>query len=185
MTPFQENLYRLIQDCKQESNAFTSSQEDTGNEVTRLIKFAEEWDYKTKFENLQKTNEQLNAKLAQEKAEAETRAIRTVTRELIPIVDDLFLLHKLTEENVAINKTVKLLLVNFESFLRRHDGSIIKPKIGEAFNPTKHKAVAVVEVSVQCESAIEEVYRVGYMIKSHVLREAEVKVRCATKSALK
>lgn len=182
MTPFQENLYRLIQDCKQESNAFTSPQEDTGNEVTRLIKFAEEWDYRTKFENVQKANEQLNAKATQEKTEAETKAVRTVTKELIPIVDDLFLLLKLSGENASINKTVKLLLINFESFLRRHDGSFIRPKVGESLNPARHKAVSVVEVPYAVDSTIEEVYRVGYMIKNQVLREAEVKVRCSVKS---
>jgi len=179
MTPFQEELYRLIQDCKQESNAFTSAQEDTGNEVTRLIKFANEWDFKNKFETLQKAHEQLNAKLSLEKAEAETRTIRAITRELIPIVDDLFLLLKVSAETAAINKTVKLLLVNFESYLRRHEGGFIRPKIGEALNPTKHKAVAVVEVPLAVDSTIEEVYRIGYFIKNQVLREAEVKVRCA------
>lgn len=182
MKPFEEALYRLLQDCKQESNAFTSAQEDAGNEVTRLIKFAEEWDFKAKFENVNKANEQLNAKLAQEKAEAETRAIRAVTRELIPIVDDLFLLLKVSAEDAAINKTVKLLLVNFESYLRRHDGGFIRPKIGEALNPTKHKAVSVIEAPLAVTSTIEEVYRIGYMIKNQVLREAEVKVRCAVKS---
>jgi molecular chaperone GrpE (heat shock protein) len=182
MTPFQEELFRLIQDCKQESNAFTSSQEDAGNEITRLSKFSEEWDFKSKFENVQKINEQLNNKLAQEKIEAETRAIRTITKELIPIVDDLFLLLKVSAEDAAINKTVKLLLVNFESYLRRHDGAFIRPKIGEALNPIKHRAVAVVEAPLAVTSTIEEVYRIGYIIKNQVLREAEVKVRCAVKS---
>jgi len=183
MTPFQEELYRLLQDCKQESNAFTSAQEDAGNEITRLIKFSNAWDFKDKFENVNKANEQLNTKLAQEKAEAETRTIKSITRELIPIVDDLFLLLRVSSDNDAINKTVRLLLVNFEGYLKRHGGGFIRPKIGEALNPAKHKAVSVIEVPVHTGNTIEEVFRIGYYIENQVLREAEVKVKCAVKTA--
>lgn len=178
MTPFQEELYRLIQDCKLESNAFTSSQEDAGNEITRLMKFSTSWDFKDKYEAAKKENEELQAKLAAERASVEAKTIKNITQELIPIIDDLFLLLEVSSENLAIKKTVRLLLSNCEAFLRRHEGGIIKPKIGEALNPVKHKAVAVVETNVGVGTIIEEVFRVGYFVKNQVLREAEVKVRC-------
>lgn len=181
MTPFQEELYRLIQDCKTESNAFTSSQEDAGNEVTRLIKFSNDWDFKSNYVAAKKEIETLNTKLSAEKADAEIRTIRVITKELIPIIDDLFLLLKVAATNSSIEKTVKLLLVNFESYLRRHEGGFIRPKIGEALDPIRHKAVAVVEVPIHIGNTIEEIYRIGYYIKNQVLREAEVKVKCGAR----
>jgi len=184
MTPFQEELYRLIQDCKQQNNAFTSAHEDAGNEVTRLVKFSNEWDFKDKFENVNKANEQLTNRLSQEKSEAEARTVKNITRELIPIIDDLFLLLKVASDSAAISKTVKMLIINFETYLRRHNGGFIRPKIGEAFNPTKHKAVSVVGVAVHTGNTVEEIYRIGYFVENQVLREAEVKVKCAVSSAL-
>lgn len=180
MTPFQEELYRLIQDCKNENNAFTSSQEDAGNEITRLIKFSNDWDVREKFDNAQKELEILKNRFAAEKLEIEAKAIRSITKELIPIVDDLFLLLKVATGTSA-EKTIKLLILNFESYLQRHEGALIRPKIGEALDPVKHKAVAVVEAPVHVGSTVEEVYRVGYSIKKQVLREAEVKVKCGVR----
>jgi len=179
VTPFQEELYRLIQDCKNENNAFTSSQEDAANEITKLVQFANEWDYREKYLDLKKNNEGLAKALETEKVETETRTIKSITKELIPIVDDLFLLLKVANSESSIEKTVKLLLLNFENYLKRHEGGFIRPKIGEALNPIKHKAVSVVEVPVHAGNTVEEVYRIGYFIKNQVLREAEVKVKCA------
>lgn len=182
MTPFQEELYRLIQDCKLENNAFTSPQEDVGNEITKLVGFSNEWDFKEKYDTLKKDNDKLQAELQLFKVNSETKITKSITQEIVPIIDDLFLLLSVSKENPSIYKTIKLLLVNIEGFLRRHEGGIIRPKAGEVFDPLKHKAVSVVETSSGQGSTIEEVYRAGFFIKNTVLREAEVKVRCAIRN---
>lgn len=181
MTPFQEELFRLIQDCKKEATAFTSSEEDSGNEVNKIIKFSQKWDYKERYEKIIDEAKALNEKVERELKGATNTITKNLYKELTPIIDELFIASKMVEADSPIEKGIKIILNNLEKLLLRKDGCIIKPSIGEELNPIKHKAIAAEEVSGHIGNTISEVYRYGYSILGQVIREAEVKVKCGTK----
>jgi len=184
MTPFQEELYRLIQECKSESTAFTSSDEDASNEITKLIKFSQYWDYKDRFERVNNELKTLNDKYSIEKVDLENLTIKNLIKEWIPTIDDLYLLLRVSEKNTNVEKTIRLTLSNIEQFLMRRNGGIIFPKVNDEFDPVKHKAVSVFEDPEGRGNIIIEVFRPGYFVLGQVLREAEVKVRCGVKRSI-
>ena len=52
MTPFQKELQELIEECKKESTAFTSPEEDAANAMYRITKFSTaNWDFKKRYED--------------------------------------------------------------------------------------------------------------------------------------
>lgn len=178
MTPFQEELYRLIQDCKKQSNAFTTAEEDSGNEVSRIIKFSQKWDFKDQHDKLTTEMNSLNDKIMKELKVVNEKITRSIMKELAPIIDELFVLAKLIDPNSALDRGFKITLANLEKLLLRREGSIIRPRIGEEMDPIKHKAIAAEEVLGHTGNTISEVYRFGYSALGQVIREAEVKVKC-------
>lgn len=184
MTPFQEELYRLIQDIKKESNAFTSAAEDAGSETNKIIKFSQKWDFKEKFNDADKEKEDLKEKLAKDRQIIIEKITKSLVKELVPIIDELFTLSNFTASGSPVERGIKLTLSNFEKFLERRDGGIIKPNIGEVLNPKKHQAVSAEQDPSHYGNTISEVYRFGYYVLNQVVREAEVKVKCGVSEPL-
>lgn len=182
MTPFQEELYRLIQDSKKESSAFTSAAEDAGNETHKIIKFSQKWDYKDKYENLVKEKEQVEEKYSKDQQQIVDKVTKTLIKEVIPLIDELFTLYKFTSNGSPIERGIKLVLSNFEKFLKRRNGGIIRPNLGEDLDPIKHQAVSAEQDPKHHGNTISEVYRYGYFVMGQVVREAEVKVKCGVKN---
>ena len=56
MTPFQEDLYRLIQDVRNSTSPFTSAEEDAGSDVQLIVKFSNKWDFKGNYDIKKKTS---------------------------------------------------------------------------------------------------------------------------------
>jgi molecular chaperone GrpE (heat shock protein) len=180
MTPFQEELFRLIQDSKKESNAFTSSEEDSGNEVSKIVKFADKWDYKDRHDKLANELATLNDRIIKELKIVNEKITRSLLKELAPIIDELFVLSRLIESGSTMERGFKITLSNLEKLLHRHGGGIIRPTVGEEMSPVKHKAIAAEEAPGHNGNTISEVYRYGYSALGQVIREAEVKVKCGT-----
>jgi len=182
MTPFQEELYQLIQDAKKESNAFTTSDEDAGNATHKIIKFAQKWDYKSKYDNLEQEKNNLEAKYNKEKKEVVDKVTKDIVKELIPIIDEIVILAKFATEGSPLERGIKLTLSNFEKFLKRRDGGIIRPKLGQELDPVRHQAISAEHVTNHHGNTVSEIYRYGYFVLQQVIREAEVKVKCGIKS---
>jgi molecular chaperone GrpE len=183
MTPFQEELYRLIQEAKKESNAFTTSTEEAGNETHKIIKFAQKWDFKEKFEKLSIEKEALQSKYEKEQQQVVDKATKTLVKELVPIVDEILVLSKFAKEGSPVERGIKLVLSNFEKLLQRRKGGVIRPQIGQALDPIKHQAISAEQVPNHYGNTISEIYRFGYFVLGQVIREAEVKVKCGIKSS--
>lgn len=181
MTPFEEELFRLLQDSRKESNAFTTEEEDSGNDVNKIIRFARKWDYKEKFDQKIKEYEAQLTQANKEKLVVARKATKDLVKELIPIIDETFILAKFVEPGTAMDRGVKLMLNNMEEILIRRKGSIIRPIVGEELDPNRHKAISAEEVPGHVGNTIEEVYRYGYSVMGQIVREAEVKVKCGVK----
>lgn len=183
MTPFQEELYRLIQESKKESNAFTTPSEEAGNETHKIIKFSQRWDFKDKFEKLSEEKEQLQGKYEKEQQQVVDKTTKTLIKEILPVIDEVIILSKFTKEGSPLERGIKLVLSNFEKILQRRKGGVIRPQIGQALDPVKHQAVSAEQVPNHYGNTISEIYRYGYFILGQVIREAEVKVKCGIKSS--
>jgi molecular chaperone GrpE len=184
MTPFQEELYRLIQDLKQEASPFTSSAEDAGSETHKIIKFAQKWDFKEKHDLLSKEKEQMESKFTKEQQMVTDKLTKNLVKELVPIVDEVFILSKFTPEGTPLERGIKLMLTNIERFLKRRDGGIIRPTIGQELDPVRHQAISAEQVPNHHGNTISEIYRYGYYVMGQVVREAEVKVKCGIKNSV-
>lgn len=181
MTPFEEEIFRLVQDCRKESNAFTTADEDSGNDLNKIIRFARKWDYKDKFDQKVKEYESALTQANKEKLSIALKATKDLVKELIPILDGAYLLHTHVEAGTALERGVRLMITNMEDILTRRKGGIIKPTIGEDLDPEKHKAISAEEVRGHIGNTISEVYRYGYVVMGQIVREAEVKVKCGIK----
>jgi len=181
MTPFQEELYRLFQDARKETNAFTSAAEDQGGDLQKIVKFAEKWDFKSQHDKLAEEKTALQKKYDRDKLLIAKKATQYVIRELCPIIDQVFILQNNVEKNGPLDRGTLLMLENLERILTQRKGGIIRPKIGDELDPAKHKAIAAEEIAGHRGNTISEVCRYGYFVLGTVIREAEVKVRCGTK----
>ena len=182
MTPFQEELYRLLQSAKQESNAFTSPTEDAGNETHKIIKFSQKWDFKEKHEQLTAEKDTLETKFEKSKQHTVNTVTKSVVKELVPIIDELFTLSKHTTGATPLDRGLNIALTNLEKFLQRRQGGVIRPKIGEQLDPVRHQAVSAEQDPSHHGNSVSEVYRYGYYVMGKVIREAEVKVKCGVKN---
>jgi len=182
MTPFQEGLYRLIQDARKESNAFTTSEEDRGGDMQKIVKFSQQWDYKSKYDKLLEEYEDVKRQYERDKVLIAKKATQHVIKEIVPIMDQVFTLRFNVDEKSSLGRGTQLILDNLEQIFTRRKGGIIRPKIGDELDPKQHKAIAAEEVPGHRYNTIAEVYRYGYYILGAVIREAEVKVRCGTKT---
>lgn len=182
MTPFQEELYRLIQEAKKESNAFTTPTEEAGNETHKIIKFAQKWDFKDRFEKLSAEKEQLQSSYEKEQQSIIDKTTKILIKELIPIIDEVIILLKFAKEGSPLERGLKLVLSNFEKLLQRRKGGVIRPQIGQVLDPIKHQAISAEQVPNHYGNTISEIYRYGYFILGQVIREAEVKVKCGIKN---
>jgi len=182
MTPFQEELYTLIQETKRESTAFTSSSEDAGNDTHKIIKFAQKWDFKEKFENLSQEKDQLQSKYDKEQQQVIDKVTKTLVKELVPVIDEIIILAKFTKEGSPVERGIKVVLSNIEKLLQRRGGGVIRPLIGQVLDPVRHQAISAEQVPNHYGNTISEIYRYGYFVLGQVIREAEVKVKCGIKA---
>lgn len=178
MTPFQEELYRLLQDTRKGVDPFATHDEDAATDIQRIVGFSEKWDCKSQLEKLQQ-----DLKLAQEKAELDkksgmTKVVKALIKEVVPIIDEIFLLQNFVDRGSPIDKGLQIILANFEKYLANKEGGIIRPQVGEDLDPSKHKAVSAEEVVGHRGNTISQVYRYGYFVLNQIVREAEVKVTC-------
>lgn len=182
MTPFQEELYELIQECKNDASAFTTEAQDAGTDVQRSVMFSHKWDYKDRYEELAKNHEAMKRSFEKEKLVIASQATKNVIKELIPIIDECFMLMNFAEKGSQLEKGFKLILENMEQIFTRRGGGIIRPVIGEKADPTKHTFIEAEEVKDHIGTTVADVFRYGYFILGQIVREAEIKVKCGLKS---
>lgn len=178
MTPFQEELYRLLQDTRKSVDPFSTQDEDAARDIQQIVGFSEKWDCKEQLEKSQQDLRAFQEKAEQEKKVGMTKVVKSLIKEVVPIIDEIFLLQNFVERGGPIDKGLQIILVNFEKYLGNKDGGIIRPQVGEDLDPSKHRAVSAEEVVGHKGNTISQVYRYGYYVLNQIVREAEVKVMC-------
>jgi len=182
MTPFQEDLYRLLQDARKDTNPFTTAEQDAGSDVQRIVAFSNKWDSKQELEVLTEKHNKLVKSSNTDKQLAAYTAIKALVKEIIPIIDEAYILLTHVDEESVLGRAVRLIISSLEATLTRRGGGVIKPAINDELDPSKHKAVVAEEVIGHRGNTVSEIYRYGYYVLGKVVREAEVKVTCGVKT---
>jgi molecular chaperone GrpE len=125
---------------------------------------------KADFENYRK-------RAAREAAAAQDRGVMKLAKELLPAVDNLdrALSHADESANGEILSGLRLVHQDVIAALARFGIEPLSPE-GEAFDPTRHEAIAQQPTEEAEPGTVVEVYQRGYRLGESVLRPARVVV---------
>ncbi len=120
-----------------------------------------------------------------DQAESLRFACEPLIRDLLPAVDNLerAVQHAAGGGNGApLVEGVTLVLKSLEDTLRRHGVTIVDAAPGEVFDPTRHEALARVEMDGEPNRIVNQHER-GAFLHDRLLRPAKVVVSCARPAA--
>jgi molecular chaperone GrpE len=123
--------------------------------------------------------ENLRKRAAREKAEAIRFANESLIRDLLPVLDNLerAIEHARGGGNgKPLVDGVEMVRKGFLDILQKHGVTLVSAKIGEAFDPERHEALAQVEASQYEPNAVVEEHHKGYFLLDRLIRPALVSV---------
>lgn len=155
---------------------------------------AENAEYLAQMQRLKADFENYKRRMMQEQVRWGDRAVASLLRELIPVVDNLERAclapvgppSQAEGEGAApdsLRQGVELTLRQFQGVLA---GAGVEPvkSIGEPFDPRYHEAMGRIESREHPVDTVVEEYQKGYIYKGHVIRPALVKVAVALAPAV-
>lgn len=98
-----------------------------------------------------------------------------VISDIIPVIEHLERAQQASAGDAAIFEGLRVVLAEFFAVLKRHGVERV-PTVGEAFDPSRHEAVAVVPAAGVEENTVVEEVRPGFMREGRLLRAASVVV---------
>ena len=168
-----EELKSLAEQMDEEQDELTRLQAEL-DEATR-----EREQYKNMAQRSQADLVNYRRRAAEELADAKERANSQLLLRMLSVADDLSrTLDHVAEDSVAPGWLEGLLLVqrNLLSVLEAEGLTKIETAIGQPFDATEHEAVFFEPGSEREEDTVVQVVRVGYRLRDHVLRAAQVSV---------
>ncbi len=129
--------------------------------------------------------ENFKRRMQREKNESLRFASEPLLRDILPVIDNLerALAHaKGNEGSQALVEGVELVLRSLLDTIGRHGVSRVKAK-GEAFDPSRHEAVAQVENTELAPNTVLDEHQSGYQLHDRLLRPAMVSVSKAAPQA--
>jgi len=175
--------------CKEEVSKEDSSAKDERESVLEEVKNPED-EIKKKDEEIAALKQEVksflekfqrlgadfdNYKKRQENELSKARKFGLIDclRSLMPFMDS-FILAKSTDNEAK--KSLEILWGQLVQILENLGFQIIDPKIGDDFDPNFHESISSEEKDGVEEGKILDVYQVGFMIESQIVRPARVKV---------
>lgn len=122
--------------------------------------------------------ENFKRRMQREKSESLRFASEPLLRDILPVIDNLerAVAHaKGSEGSQALVEGVELVLRSLLDTIGRHGVSRVKAK-GEAFDPSRHEAVAQVENTELAPNTVLDEHQSGYQLHDRLLRPAMVSV---------
>ncbi len=129
--------------------------------------------------------ENFKRRMQREKSESLRFASEPLLRDILPVIDNLerAIAHaKGSEGSQALVEGVELVLRSLLDTIGRHGVSRVKAK-GEAFDPSRHEAVAQVENTELAPNTVLDEHQSGYQLHDRLLRPAMVSVSKAAPPA--
>lgn len=129
--------------------------------------------------------ENFKRRMQREKSESLRFASEPLLRDILPVIDNLerAVAHaKGNEGSQALVEGVELVLRSLLDTIGRHGVSRVKA-MGEAFDPSRHEAVAQVENTELAPNTVLDEHQSGYQLHDRLLRPAMVSVSKAAPQA--
>jgi len=178
VTPFEEELFRLLQNARSSVNPFSSQEEDAAKDIQLITAFAKKWDVKKPYEDALVKIEELSKRLERDAQQLTKSLSVSLLKEIIPIIDSAEQLTRYLDPSSTLSIAVEFIVEQLGKILSKRDGQVIIPQVGEPFNPTMHSAISAERSNDPYKNVntVAEVMRNGYSALGQVIRPAEVKV---------
>jgi len=156
------------------------SEEAEGNALVAQLT-AERDEYKDRFMRALADAENSRKRSERDRREAEHYGGSKLARDLLPVYDNLHrALSVVTEEqrgsDAALIEGVELTLRELENVFSKHGVSVVRPEVGEAFDPKLHEAMFEAAVPNTKAGDIIQVMSDGFLLHDRLLRPAQVGV---------
>lgn len=119
--------------------------------------------------------ENFRRRMQREKAESLRYAIEPLSRDLLPVVDNLERAIEHGGDGQPMLEGLQMVLKMLLDVLNRHGIQRIEA-VGAKFDPAKHEAIAHVESEEQEANHVTQQHQVGYQLHDRLLRPAMVSV---------
>lgn len=182
MNPFEEELYRLLQDLRNNTNPFTSTQDDASNDIQAVLEFSKKWNFKDRYLRSAADYDNLLKRTEREKTEWSKTLVLDVLKEMVPVIDTaLGLHHHLQNPNSNVSAetvlgAVQMISGELVKVLERRSGGLILPRQGDEFDTEIHRAIDFTKSDTHQGHLVDSVFRCGYRIAGKIIRPAEVRV---------
>jgi len=137
--------------------------------------------YKDRFLRALADAENARKRSDRDRREAENYGGSKLARDLLPVYDNLHrALAAVSDEqrqtDAALIEGVELTLRELQNVFEKHGISVIRPQLGEAFDPQRHEAMFEAPVPETKAGDIIQVMADGFMLHDRLLRPAQVGV---------
>ncbi len=151
-----------------------------GFEEIEAVK-AERDDFKDKFMRALADAENVRKRADRDRREAENYGGSKLARDMLPVYDNLRRALTATDEaegaaNAALLEGVELTMRALEDTFKKHGIGIIKPEVGDKFDPKLHEAMFEAPVPGTKAGDIIQVSAEGFTLHDRLLRAAQVGV---------
>ena len=152
---------------------------ETQDLVSQLT--AERDDYKDRFMRALADAENARKRADRDRREAEQYGGSRLARDLLPVYDHLRrALAAVTDEqrssDAALIEGVELTLRELSKVFEKHGITVIRPEIGDAFDPQRHEAMFEAPLPNTRAGEIIQVMTDGFLLYDRLLRPAQVGV---------
>jgi len=168
---------KTLETEEREAKEFEEKLAQVLDENTRLNK--ELSDLKDQYLRSRADFENTRKRLQRDKEESIQQANRQLIEDLLPVIDDFERAISSAAESKDFDtffNGIEMIERQFYGVLERKWGLSRLESLGEAFDPSKHEAIAMEQKEgVESQQVLEE-YQRGYVLKDKILRTAKVKV---------
>jgi molecular chaperone GrpE len=167
--------------CEEREKQATDSEKTEENAVEELVNALEEEkkrseDYLNRLKYMQADFENLQKRLSRQLEEVRKYGSEPLILELLGVADELEAAIRESSKTKSSEVLLRGVEMTFKKLMKVLEHEEVSPIdcIGQAFDPTKHEAVAKVEGN-EDGKIIEEI-RKGYIMKGKVIRPSSVKI---------
>lgn len=151
----------------------------TAEEIEALV--AERDDYKDRFVRALADAENTRKRAERDRREAENYGGSKLARDLLPVYDNMnraiqAISDEQRETSAAVIEGIELTMRELLNVFQKHGVTLVKPEVGDRFDPQQHEAMFEAPVPGTKAGDIIQVMAEGFLLHDRLLRPAQVGV---------
>ncbi|MEM6739163.1 MAG: nucleotide exchange factor GrpE [Pseudomonadota bacterium] len=164
----------------EEAEEYSIETDDAGVDVVAELT-AERDEYKDRFMRALADAENARKRSERDRREAEQYGGSRLSRDLLPVYDNLHraiaaVTDAQREADAALIEGVELTLRELQNVFEKHGVRVIRPEVGDPFDPQHHEAMFEAPVPNTKAGDIIQVMADGFLLHDRLLRPAQVGV---------